>query len=106
MSTYYYFKCEKCKRTGGFLSRQAWGWGNFDIIDSFKFLGLHIAECGHDNIRMTWEHDDDCYNEEPKDSFLKRSEGIFPYSNDWEFMKKTEKDYDKAWIENENAPPK
>jgi len=58
MSTYYYFKCNKCDKIGGFFSRQAWGWGNFDIIASFKFLAKHCRDCGHEHLRIIWEHDD------------------------------------------------
>lgn len=46
MSTYYALTCPKCKETSGFsFSRQAWGWGNADIVETFKFLMAH-AMCG------------------------------------------------------------
>jgi len=38
MSTYYKFQCSECKKTGGFFSRQAWGWGNADIVKNHKFI--------------------------------------------------------------------
>ena len=41
MSTCYKFFCQECKDFGGFLSRQEWGIGNFNIIETFKFLALH-----------------------------------------------------------------
>ena len=63
MSTYYHFKCEKCKTKGGFFSRQMWGWGNFDIVDSFKFLSKHTRDCGEENIRVGSEHEDDDYKD-------------------------------------------
>lgn len=83
MSTYYYFWCKKCDRTGGFLSRQAWGWGNFDIIDSFKFLALHIGACGEEYIGMVSEHSDRCYKEGNRVKFLEKTKDYWPYSNDW-----------------------
>lgn len=56
MSTYYYFACTKCKEYGGLFSRQAWGWGNMEIVDSFAFLANHVAHCGEGNIRVISEH--------------------------------------------------
>ncbi|WP_059174003.1 hypothetical protein [Bacillus sp. FJAT-27445] len=91
MSTYYYFKCVKCKRIGGFYSRQAGGWGNFDIIDSFKFLALHTDKCGPQYIRVISEHDEDYEmdtNAEKMDFYRSQSIHYFPSSNDWEFMRK------------------
>lgn len=44
MGTYYGLRCNKCKEQGGFFSRQAWGWGNADIIENTVFLMAH-AEC-------------------------------------------------------------
>ncbi len=83
MSTYYFFKCNKCNVKGGFLSRQMWGWGNFDIVASFKFLGKHLRDCGTEHIGMLSEHDEDYLT--AKDD-LKGTEGIFPCSNDWKFI--------------------
>jgi hypothetical protein len=93
MSTYYGFHCDKCKVTGGFLSSQAWGVGNFDIIDTFKFVMHHALECGQQNIGMHSEHDD-AYEEWPtvhlsgpdREKFLEDSKAIFPSSNDWQFI--------------------
>lgn len=50
MSTYYYFACRECREYGGFYSRQAWGWGNADLVASFAFLADHMGRCGHDAI--------------------------------------------------------
>ena len=59
MSTYYFIGCEKCKEIGGFYSKQAWGWGNMDIVETFKFLAFHTEKCGHENIKIISEHDDE-----------------------------------------------
>ncbi|WP_316569421.1 hypothetical protein [Neobacillus sp. YIM B06451] len=108
MSTYYYFKCNKCKRIGGFYSRQAGGWGNFDIIDSFKFLALHTDMCGPKFIRVISEHEEDYEmdtNAEKMDFYRSQSINYFPGSNDWEFMKKnSRKNFDTIhalWIKEE-----
>ncbi len=81
MSTYYYFVCNKCSKYGGFISRQAWGYGNFDIIDSFKFIVKHKQECGTENIGLAVEHDIFENYEEDKD--LPSDKDVFPHSNDW-----------------------
>ena len=61
MSTYYALTCPKCKESSGFsFSRQAWGWGNADIIETFKFLMAH-AECGDNyktDLQIVSEHSD------------------------------------------------
>ena len=57
MSTYYYVACEKCREYGGFLSRQAWGWGNFDICDTFAFIANHITSCGTESLSFISEHE-------------------------------------------------
>lgn len=80
MSTYYKFVCEECRRSGGFFTRQAWGWGNVDIIDSFQFLMKHADECGHKSLRVASEYDDDYSLTEDKDDTL---QDYFPRSNDW-----------------------
>lgn len=101
-----YFKCNKCNRKGGFFSRQAWGWGNFDIIDSFKFLVFHTDNCGEKYIRVISEHSEDYeedLNKEIIDFYKKESFGHFPSSNDWKFMRENnEKDIETLnllWVE-------
>lgn len=44
MSTNYRLRCGACQEQGGFFSRQAWGWGNSDIIENTVFLMAH-ADC-------------------------------------------------------------
>lgn len=87
MSTYYYFICKRCEVKGGFLSQQMWGTGNFDIIESFKFLGRHLACVGRDepgNVCLVSERDNESlWKTERKDKFLKHTEDIFPFSDDW-----------------------
>lgn len=56
MSTEYYFVCRRCKEYGGFYSHQAWGWGNADFIDSFKFLMKHTNSCGTEDIGVECEY--------------------------------------------------
>jgi len=112
MGTYYYFYCEECKERGGFLSRQAWGWGNFDIVDSFKFIAKHIRECGSKNIRIIDENaielEEVCDKESCRDEnkfrkqFLKDTNDIFPKSNDWEFMSKaSDNNFREEWVKKE-----
>lgn len=93
MSTYYYFHCKKHQQSGGCFTRQAWGYGNADLIDTFKFVMYHVAECGTENIGMHSEHEDDPYtptnfdNEDgARREFLEQTAHIFPHSNDWGFM--------------------
>lgn len=106
MSTYFYFRCRKCDETGGFFSRQMWGCGNFDIVSSFKFICYHTIDCGgNGDIHVVSEHDDNAYKEKDKKEFLKLTEGYFPCSNDWDFVKDnwtgTRAEADKKWIDNE-----
>ena len=56
MSTYYQLRCDSCDQQGGFFSRQAWGWGNADLIENHKFL-MHHAECP--TLRVLREFDDE-----------------------------------------------
>jgi hypothetical protein len=98
MSTYYTFICKEHNKQGGFLSRQAWGTGNFDIIETFKFLALH-KDC---KPYLVSEHTDDYENvpqEEPQ-KFVEETRGYMPHSNDWELVKNNEwKDVEKKWEE-------
>ena len=72
--------------SGGFLSRQAWGTGNFDIIETFKFLGIH-----KDCQPFLVSEDTDIYHDTPNieddiDKFIKDAHGIMPHSNDWRLV--------------------
>jgi hypothetical protein len=90
MSTYYQFKCKKCNRIGGFYSRQAWGWGNFNIIDSFKFIAYHTENCGEEYIGVISEHDENFEADliqERIDFYTRDTIDHFPLSNDWKFMR-------------------
>lgn len=82
VSTYYYFGCKKCQSRGGFFSRQMWGWGNADIIDSFQFIMKHSDYCGEENIYILSEHDDylDSLKEDKSEELMK----YFPCSDDWD----------------------
>jgi len=90
MSTYYSFACKKCKKQGGFFSRKAWGWGNADIIASFRFIMKHTSECGHNNIRVLCEYDEEGYRNDNSEELL----NYFPCSDDWE-KKTSELEYEK-----------
>jgi hypothetical protein len=83
MSTYYKFICKECKQSGGFLSRQAWGAGNFDIISTFKFVMHHTLSCGENSLRLVSEYS-------TKYDYLETAPepmaGIFPSSDDWKFI--------------------
>lgn len=105
MSTYYEFFCKECKDYGGFLSRQAWGIGNFNIIETFKFLALHkdhqpylISE--HDpEYELKYDICDDLKEEKNK-KFIELTHNYMPLSNDWELVRKNDwKDVGKLWEE-------
>lgn len=105
MSTYYYFACDECREYGGWFSRQAWGWGNMDIVDTFAFLAHHAE---HNNwyqdqtaLRVISEHDTYSLHAEGWTKIVSRrdadAEGhladyervadypfaTFPHSDDW-----------------------
>lgn len=106
MSTYYYFHCDKHQVSGGCWTRQAWGWGNADLIDAFKFVMYHVSECGPENIGMHSEHDDDDYantsfEDEHRREHLEQTVDIFPRSDDWRFMggQAPGTDFKAAWVQ-------
>ena len=112
MSTYYSFKCDKCKLLGGFMSRQAWGTGNADLIDNFKFVMHHSLNCGTEFQGVVSEHqqeyedyEDTNIASEARKRHLAATEDIFPHSSDWEFMRENENtkipELKKLWTENE-----
>lgn len=90
MSTYYYFRCPKCREIGGFFSRQMWGWGNCNIYENFKFHVAHV-DCGP--IETLSEHHDlfasDQWDEEEvrwedrleRDEHLR--EEVWPHASEW-----------------------
>jgi hypothetical protein len=70
------------------LGSQAWGWGNFDMVESFKFLAYHINKCGEDSIRIIsedFDHYVDLLHDE-YNIFLEETKHIFPHSKDWDFL--------------------
>ena len=80
MSTYYRFRCPVCDEAGGFFSRQAWGWGNCDIIDNFKFLASHVSQCNAKSLIIEGEHDERYW----EDAAMTHLDGdYFPHSEDW-----------------------
>jgi hypothetical protein len=111
MSTYYGFKCEKCKLKGGFQSRQAWGTGNADLIDNFKFTMYHALNCGTEYIGMYSEYDDCDYPDtnidgEARKTFLEETRNIMPGSSDWKFVSTHSKgdnwpQVKELWVKNE-----
>ncbi|RNB53466.1 hypothetical protein EDM57_19410 [Brevibacillus gelatini] len=88
MATYYYFTCQKCRTRGGVFGEQPWGWGNFDMIESFKFLAYHIRTCGEEHIRVISEEVDEYIDQlhDEYNAFLEQTKHIFPHSKDWEFL--------------------
>lgn len=90
MSTYYYFSCTKCRTRGGVFGKQAWGWGDFDMIESFKYLAHHIRTCGEDSIRVISEDVEDYVDQlhGEYNHFLEETKHIFPHSRDWQFLDK------------------
>lgn len=108
MSTYYSFKCDNCKLLGGFMSRQAWGTGNADLVDNFKFVMHHSLECGVEHIGVISEHSEE-YGEWPNTNIESKArlkhlidtEGIFPHSSDWEFMRDSQEGFAQKWVDKE-----
>ena len=108
MSTYYHFHCNHCKTTGGFMSRQVWGVGNASLIESFKFLMLHILDCGeefigvhseHDEERRKW-HDVGDIEEDAglRRKFLADTDYMFPHDDAWKLALEHPDDMQKAWL--------
>ena len=104
MSTYYYFHCTKHQESGGCWTRQAWGYGNADLIEAFKFVMYHVRECGEQNIGMHSEHDDDgytstCIDDDARAAFLENTRDIFPHSDDRAFMVDHRGNEKVAWVD-------
>lgn len=83
MSDYYEFQCPVCEELGGFFSRQMWGWGNCDIVETFRFITYHVSNCRARSFNIIWEQDDVAL------TALRGIDHItdwdaFPHSNDWE----------------------
>jgi hypothetical protein len=78
MSASYCFKCNKCQEIGGQYTRQAWGWRNFYVIDTFKFLAFNTEHCGAENLSFVSKNDIDSnvFNPEIGLSFLKKTKTI------------------------------
>ncbi|MBE7173860.1 MAG: hypothetical protein INR73_25020 [Williamsia sp.] len=81
MSREYIFKCNKCNEYGGTYTRQVWGWGNFYVVESFKFLAYHTERCGPEYIRVVKEEDVPCDRAEPEKrmKYLKKTKKFFPH---------------------------
>ena len=101
MSTYYYMVCKECNCKGGFLSRQAWGIGNFEIISTFKFMALHrdhkpVLMSEHDIDGSMW---DDSDAPETSFKFLRETHGIMPRSGDWSIINNSDymEDAESIW---------
>ena len=86
MSTYYSLACKACSVRGGFASRQAWGWGNFDIFSTFEFMARHAGCChAEPGCVIMISEDSDLWEceEQPEDDVP----GVLPCSDDWERFK-------------------
>lgn len=107
MSTYYNLGCSDCKKRGGFFSRQAWGVGNTDLIETFKFITWHTLNCGAAGFDVLSEHDDEYFENQDYD-LLENARGYFPHSSDWTFMAQDfgearTREIDRIWTEKELA---
>ncbi|MCK5603850.1 hypothetical protein KAR91_18330 [Candidatus Pacearchaeota archaeon] len=96
MSTYYKFQCPVCKKTGGFFSRQAWGYGNCALIDNFKFMIKHMVECSANMLIIISEHDSDCYDAEEDTDYLNNN--YMPHSRDWRVVKEMDEFTTKEYL--------
>lgn len=97
MSTKYAFYCRKNNMLGGFFSKAAWGWGDFDFVQAFKFLSYCISKHGHRSIDIISEKDREwrdaihIFNPKNKDEellfnkFIDDTKDVFPYSKDWTY---------------------
>lgn len=109
MSTYYYFHCTKHMQEGGCFTRQAWGYGNADLIEAFKFVMYHVRECGQQHIGMHSEHEGDdyastCIDDDVRREFLEATKDIMPHSSDWAFMERAAgKDWKELWVSEQLA---
>jgi hypothetical protein len=82
MSTSYYFKCLKCNEVGGQYTRQAWGWGNLYVIETFKFLAYHTEHCGPESICVIHEgqlEGGDIDTPESRIAFIEKTREYFPH---------------------------
>lgn len=105
MSTEYFFKCIKCQESGGEFTRQAWGWGNFYVIETFKFIAYHTDKCGAESIRIVNadEVETKTNSHENRLDFLRKTKDYFP-SFETEFIGKEINNIDdarNAWFEYE-----
>lgn len=111
MSNDYYLYCEKCKKHTYSFSRQAWGWGNANIIQSFRFIMKHLAQCDQEDlpgwrenplsIRILGDGDHELLKSTiDKNEDLKK---YFPFSSDWdpEIRKERHLEYKKSTGDNE-----
>ena len=100
MSTNYNLRCGACKEQGGDFTRQAWGWGNANVIENTIFLMAH-AECwntyqGDDDeiLSIVTEHDR-LYNDDEEilnwinnlQNLESRASSAFPRDNMWNELK-------------------
>lgn len=100
MSTNYKMRCGKCKEQGGYFTRQAWGWGNADVIENTVFLMAH-ADCfdryqsdEDEGFEIISEYDRRDENEEEmlrwidnlQDSTT-RAGSAFPRADEWQVAK-------------------
>lgn len=107
MSFDYTLACTKCRKNSGFfVSTQFWGFGNCDIIKSFKFLGAHIHcydKRGDFSLRIIPEQTE-AYDDWPQDKECLKDE-CFPHSDDWAFMRENYgmpiSELNRRWIEKE-----
>jgi hypothetical protein len=91
MSSDYIFMCSKCRKIGGGFTRQAWGTGNADIIDTFRFIMKHWSFCRGDPIIL------DISDGTTDDLEYDRDEDLlsfFPHSHEWT-PEVNEREYEK-----------
>lgn len=81
MSTDYVFMCKECRKYGGGFTSQAWGTGNADIIDSFRFIMKHNLFCRGEFAVLNKDNGEHENLEPDRDDELL---GFFPHSNEWD----------------------
>jgi hypothetical protein len=100
MSTYYKLRCGACEEQGGHFTRQAWGWGNADVIENTVFLMAH-ADCFDryqgdpetETITIISEHDREYNNDEESLKWIENLQdpksvagSAFPHCDEWKLV--------------------
>jgi len=93
MGTDYEFRCDVCEARGGWFTRQAWGWGNADILECFAFIMEHTRDCEDGagiRVQQTWNR--------PRGEWRPDPGATFPHSWEWGIKGANPSDYWLEWV--------